>query len=142
MLIDPRIASFLVSGTEILGKDLYDKVKDKGEDALTNAVIAAVNNKQLKNELESLLANEQGYHSESNTIDSEYNFPDLADYLSKNAIKECEQYILAIDQDQRDRCKNDIIRKALAYASPDTEEAKERVEALTTAYFNVICNYF
>ena len=142
MLIDPRIASFLVSGTKILGKDLYDKVKDKGEDALTNAVIAAVNNKQLKNELESLLANEQSYHSDSNTIDSEYNFPDLADYLSKNAIKECEQYIFAIDQDQRDRCKDDIIRKALAYADPDSDEAKERVEALTTAYLNVICNYF
>ena len=142
MLIDPRIASFLVSGTKILGKDLYDKVKDKGEDALTNAVIAAVNNKQLKNELESLFANEQSYHSDSNTIDSEYNFPVLADYLSKNAIKECEQYIFAIDQDQRDRCKDDIIRKALAYADPDSDEAKERVEALTTAYLNVICNYF
>ena len=142
MAIDPHLASILASGAKAIGKDVYDKVKDKGEDALTDAVIAAVNNKQLKNELESLLSSEQIYHSGSNTIDSEYNFPDLADYLSKNAIKECEQYIFAIDVEHRESCRDDIIRKALAYANADSEEAKERVEALTTTYINVICKYF
>lgn len=86
MPIDSGFSSLLISGAKTLCNDLYDKEKDKGEDALTNAVISAVNNKQLKNELEPLLSNEQDYHSDSNTIGSEYNFLVLADYLSKNAI--------------------------------------------------------
>lgn len=146
MPINPQIVSFFTELISDIGKDLYDKARDKGEDALSNAlgnvVKKAVNNERLKEDLADLLSAEQQYHSQSNTIDSEYNFPALRKLLSHDAIEECERYIFAINPEQREECKDTIIRKAVLYANPDSDEAKERVEALATAYLNVICNYF
>lgn len=112
-----------------------------GLELLTNKIQNTKNSKEIKLQLQDFIEKKQELFKDI-TLDEEFDFQGLAEYILKQLPNEIDKYIYGTSESQRKVVADTIINKAINYAKPNTSQGKKYVETLILQCIQLLRDFY
>ena len=96
---------------------------------------------KLKKDLEDYILSKKKYFDLC-SIDEEFDFEGLLDYVSNNLIEDMMIRVFSISRNERDNARNTIINNGLQFSQANTKESKAKVTKLVANCIDIIRDFY
>lgn len=125
----------------MIREEFINCLVDIGINSLKEKTSKRIDNARLQSSLKDYLLSQKKIHDLC-SIKEEFDFQGLMKYISRELLDDVQSRFFSMDSKERERARNNILNKSLAYANCKTEESKKLVTKMVCTCFDIIRNFF